>query len=145
VTNTDNTLDTKQQLLNGANEGAQQLSSVLQQDFGNRSVTVTVAAGTRIGLLFVSSVFDPNAQQNQQGQYPGQAQNPYQQQLQNAAGGYAGGYVGQAVNAYNAYNSYANGGNNGYGQQQQYYNNQQYNQQQQQQYIQTPQLRSNFR
>lgn len=132
VSNTSD-LNTRQELLNGADEAAQQLSSVLEQDFGDRPVTIKVAAGTRVGLLFLSSVFDPKAQQQQQyGQQPGS-------QYQNAANG----YVGQAYNAYNAYNNYANGNNNGYannngynnqqysnGQQQQYYNNTQQNRQQ---------------
>jgi intracellular multiplication protein IcmE len=136
VTNSNNNLDTKQELLNGANEGAQQLSSVLQQDFGNRPVTIKVAAGTRIGLLFTASVYDPSAMP--QGGQQNQNQNPYQ----NAAGS----YLNQGLNAYNAYNNYANGGSNNYNNgnnvQQQYYQQQQYQQQQQQQYVPTPSLRS---
>jgi intracellular multiplication protein IcmE len=142
VSNSSNNLDTKQELLNGVNQGAQQASSVLQQDFGNRPVTIKVAAGTRIGLLFVSSVFDPAALQGQGQQ--GQGQGQFGQNGQNGAAG----YLGQAYNAYNAYNTYANGNSNGsnnnYGSsaQQQYYQNQQYQQQQQQQYTGIPSLRN---
>lgn len=142
VSNT-NDLDTRQELLNGADEAAQELSSVLEQDFGNRPITITVDAGTRIGILFISSVFDPNMPQ---GQF-----NPNQQQQANGMGG-GNGYIGQAYNAYNAYNNYANpqqqGNYNVNPAAAQYYQQQQMRQQQSQQgnYSQIGNtLRSNFR
>ena len=151
VTNSNNDLDTKQELLEGVNQGAQQFSSVLQQDFGNRPITIKVAAGTRIGLLYTQNVYDPSVG-TQDGQQFNNQNNPYQ----NAAGS----YINQGMNAYNAYNNYTNGNNNAYGNngynnnnnynnngysnvQQQYY--QQQYQQQQQPYATTPNVRSTLR
>ncbi len=93
VTSNQNDLDTREELLNGAQEAGNQISQVLQQN-ANRPRTVIVRAGTRIGLLFVNSVVDPTKQQPgtgyANGQSPGQTAfnaSPY----------------GQAYNAYSAY------------------------------------------
>lgn len=116
VTNTTNELDTKQEIMEGVNRGAQEVTRILEED-SDRPKTIIVDAGTRIGVLFMSSVFEPNALQNNQGQggYPGQ-------NIPNALGAYSQFTpAGAAYNAYNAYN-----------QQQQY--QQQYQQQQYQPY-----------
>jgi intracellular multiplication protein IcmE len=49
-------LDGKEQAIMGASEAINQVSNIVQQDLANRPVTVKVATGTRIGLLFVSAV-----------------------------------------------------------------------------------------
>lgn len=124
ITNNTNDLDTRQELLQGVNEGARELTNIIDQQ-ADRPITIKIAAGTRIGLLFLSSVFDPNAQQNQLGQNPygqnqyGQnqyGQNPYGQQQ-----GFGQNFLNTAGQAYNAYNAYNNSGyNNGYNQNQGY-------------------------
>ncbi len=153
VTTNNNDLDTRQEILKGINEGAGELSQVLDQDFGNRPITIKVESGTRIGILFVTSVIDPAAQAQysaatgQQQGANGQYGTGYGQQ-----GGYAGygqamlnsTAAGQAYNAYNAYSGQQNGygagtaGGGYYAPQQQYTN-------QQQNYIPTPQTQSNIR
>jgi intracellular multiplication protein IcmE len=49
-------LDGREQVIMGASEAINQVSQVVQQDLANRPVTVKVAAGTRMGLLFINSV-----------------------------------------------------------------------------------------
>jgi intracellular multiplication protein IcmE len=86
-------LDGKEQAIYGAAEALNQVSQTVQQDLGNRPVTVKVAAGTRMGLLFINSVTsasDQNAQQLQQQQ---QQQLLQQQQLANGIAPPPGGYV----------------------------------------------------
>jgi intracellular multiplication protein IcmE len=93
VSNTTTDLSPKQELLQGVNEGAQKLSDIIDND-ADRPITVKIHAGTRIGLLFVQGVLDPNAASQQQQQQPtslGQA-------VFNATP------AGQVYNAYNAYN-----------------------------------------
>ena len=58
VTNNTNDLDTKQELLKGVNQGAQKFSEIIDS-YSNRPITVRVHVGTRIGLLFLSSIYDP--------------------------------------------------------------------------------------
>ena len=140
VTNTTNDLNAKQELLQGVNEGAQELSEIIEQG-AQRPRTIKVAAGTRIGLLFVNSVTDPTGQLQQgqgypqQGGYANQAQNLGQQFFNVSP-------AGQAYNAYNAYANSNNQNNGGYynGQQNQALQNtgtgQQFN------YVQTPQYQT---
>lgn len=99
VTTNQNKLNTKEQVFEGMNRGAQEVSRVLEQG-AQRPRTVIVYAGTRIGLLFLSSVFDPNAVNGaaQQGNIPGQP----------ASGNTFSNYSQAGQAAYNAYNSYAN-------------------------------------
>lgn len=123
VTNSQNKLNTRQQVLQGANEGAREVSQILERN-ADRPITISVAAGTRIGFLFVSSVFDPNAMQNQipqNGMYPGQQQ---------GSSSFAN-YAGQAYGAYNAYQQ----------QQQNPYGTQQYQGSGNLNYMTTPQTR----
>jgi intracellular multiplication protein IcmE len=145
VTTNNNDLDTRQEILRGVNEGAGELSNVLDQDFGNRPVTIKVEAGTRIGLMFVQAVRDPAAQAQYAATQPGYGQQGYGQQGYGQQGGYAGygqqllnsTAAGQAYNAYNAYSGAQNGYGSGYATQPQY--------NQQQQYIPTPNTQTNLR
>ena len=53
--------DAKQQLMQGATQAASQISNVLNQD-ANRPVTVYVARGTTMGILFMDTVTTASAQ-----------------------------------------------------------------------------------
>lgn len=112
VTNSQNELDTRKELLKGAREAGSKLSEIVDED-ADRPRTVIVHSGTRIGLLFMNSIYDPatqlgttnyanNLQQGQQG---------YGQAAFNASP------YGQAYNAYQNYQYQQNGqqGQTGYG------------------------------
>jgi intracellular multiplication protein IcmE len=71
VTDSTTDLDTGEELLKGVNEGAQKVSEIID-DNAERPITVRVYAGTRIGILFVSSVKDPRALAEQQAEQAGQ-------------------------------------------------------------------------
>ncbi|MDB5478505.1 MAG: DotG [Alphaproteobacteria bacterium] len=111
VSNTTQQLNTREELLQGVNEGAQTFAEIVQEG-ADRPITVKVAAGTRIGMLFTSAVFDPNKMTAQQLQNQYQ-QNQYQNQYQNQNGGFTQGSqtlvnttaAGQAYNAYNNANN----------------------------------------
>lgn len=75
VTSNQNDLDVTEQVLSGLNAAGQRASQVIQED-AERPITVRLAMGTRIGLLFTESVYDPDTQANmnaQQRQSWGQA------------------------------------------------------------------------
>lgn len=99
VTNNTNDLNAKQELLQGVNTGAQRLGQFVQQN-ANIQRTVMLHAGTRIGILFMDNVYNPDdlaanqaaSQQQQQPPSIGQA-------VFNATP------AGQIYNAYNAYNA----------------------------------------
>ena len=57
TTQTTPTLDTGKELLYGLGTGAQAISSALNQD-ANRPITIHVAGGTPIGMMFTSSVHE---------------------------------------------------------------------------------------
>lgn len=100
VTTTGEKLDTKQEIMEGVNRGAKEISRMLEQD-ANRRKTIIVDAGTRIGILFMTGVMDTQSQQNQL------QNNPYANMLPNASGQWTNlTPAGAAYNAYNAYNSY---------------------------------------
>jgi len=107
VSNSNNDLDTKQELLKGVNEGAQKASQIFDEN-ADRPVTIKVAAGTRIGLLFVNSVMDPNGQVMQQNGFP--QQGGYSTQAQVLGQNFYN--VAPANTGYNGYNNYNN--NTGY-------------------------------
>lgn len=111
VTDSNTDLDTGEELLKGAKEAGNKLSEVVDED-ADRPRTVIVHAGTRIGLLFTNSVFDPNAQQNMYANQQQGGQQNLGQAVLNATP------YGQAYNAYQAYQ-----------QQQGAYNNSNYQQQ----------------
>lgn len=73
VTNTQNDLDTREEILFGVNEGARRVSQILQT-YANRPITIKVAAGTRIGLLFLTSVVENQNQAGTPNNFPTQSQ-----------------------------------------------------------------------
>ena len=94
VTDSQSKLDPTEQLYEALNEAGQKVSTFVDQG-SQRPITVKVAIGTRIGLLFTESVFDVDTQAamtQQQQQNLGQA-------VFNATP------VGQAYNAYNIYSN----------------------------------------
>ncbi len=60
VSESSNELDTEEQLLKGAKEAGQKLSQIVDEG-ARRPRTIRIFAGTRVGILFLNSVADPNA------------------------------------------------------------------------------------
>ncbi len=90
VTETQNKLDPTEQLYQAVNDAGQKVSTFFDQG-ANRPITVKIAIGTRIGLLFTDSVYDPE----------GQATLAQQQQQSMGQAVFNATPMGQAYNIYN--------------------------------------------
>lgn len=55
-------LDTQEEVARGVERGAERVSEILEEDFGDRTITVTLNKGTPIGLLFTESIYKGDAQ-----------------------------------------------------------------------------------
>ncbi len=87
-------LSGKEQLLQAVNVAGQRVSTFVNEE-SNRPITVKLAMGTRIGILFMSPVYDPQTQTQMNQQQQTQQQQLWGQALMNATP------AGQAYNAAN--------------------------------------------
>jgi intracellular multiplication protein IcmE len=94
VSESQNKLNPKEQLFQALNQAGQQAGQVITQDSQTRQITVKVAMGTRIGLLFTNNVYDAQTQANMAQQQPS-PQQQFGQAVFNASP------VGQMYNAAN--------------------------------------------
>jgi intracellular multiplication protein IcmE len=94
VSESQNKLNPKEQLFQALNQAGQRASQVIDED-SERPITVKVAMGTRIGLLFVENVYSPEVQAQITQQQQAQQQSQWGQALMNATP------AGQMYNAAN--------------------------------------------